>query len=78
MAFPSDSLEDRARQADKIVKNPAQYKICEGCESIVLAKTHACPNCASYRFEESPAAVVAQARLLGRRERRSVMASDLE
>jgi hypothetical protein len=73
-----DSLEDRARQADKIVKNPANYKICEGCESIVLAKANTCPNCASYRFVETAAAVVAQARLLGKRERRSVMASDFE
>jgi len=60
--------EDRARQADKIVKNPANYKICEGCDSIVLAKAHTCPNCASYRFQEGPASVVAQARLLGKRE----------
>jgi len=78
MAPGTDSLEDRARQADKIVKNPANYKICEGCESIVLAKAHTCPNCASYRFLESAASVVAQARLLGKRERRSVMASDFE
>ena len=78
MAPGTDSLEDRARQADKIVKNPSNYKICEGCDSIVLSKAHTCPNCASYRFLESAAAVVAQARLLGRRERRSVMASDFE
>ena len=78
MASGTDSLEDRARQADKIVKNPANYKICEGCDSIVLAKAHTCPNCAGYRFVENTAAVVAQARLLGTRERRSVMASDFE
>jgi hypothetical protein len=78
MALSLDSPEDRARQADKIVKNPANYKICEGCESIVLTRAHTCPNCASYRFQENSASVIAQARLLGRRERRSVMASDLE
>lgn len=78
MALSFDTPEDRARQADKIIKNPANYKICEGCDSIVLSKAHTCPNCASYRFQESAASVVAQARLLGRRERRSVMASDFE
>lgn len=78
MAMSFDTPEDRARQADKIVKNPANYKICEGCESIVLARAHTCPNCASYRFMSSAESVIAQARLLGRRERRSVMASDLE
>ena len=78
MAPSIDTPEDRARQADKIVKNPANYKICEGCDSIVLAKAHTCPNCASYRFQESSTSVVAQARLLGKRDRRSVMPSDFE
>lgn len=78
MAQLSDSPEDRAKQADKIVKNPANYKICEGCDSIIVVKAHTCPNCASYRFEASAAAVIQQARVLGRRERRSVMASDLQ
>jgi len=73
-----DTPEDRARQADKIVKNPANYKICEGCDSIVLAKAHTCPNCASYRFQEGKAVVIRQARLLGQRERKSVLATDLE
>ncbi len=78
MSSSIDSPEDRARQADKIVKNPANYKICEGCDSIVLAKAHTCPNCAGYRFQEGRAVVIRQARLLGGRERKSVLASDLE
>jgi hypothetical protein len=78
MALTCDTPDERARQADKIVKNPANYKICEGCDSIVLSKAHTCPNCASYRFREGREEVVAQARLLGRRERRSVMAADFE
>ena len=73
----ADTPEDRARQADRIVKSPANYKICEGCDSIVLIKTHTCPNCASYRFEEGAEAVVKQARILGNRERRSVVPTDL-
>jgi len=78
MSTSIDTPEDRARQADKIVKNPANYKICEGCDSIVLAKAHTCPNCAGYRFLEGRAVVIRQARLLGARERKSVLASDLE
>lgn len=73
----ADSPPDRAKQADKIVKDPGNYKICQGCDSIVLLKTHTCPNCASYRFEESTEAVIKQARLLGNRERRSVVQADL-
>ena len=78
MPILADQPHDRARQADKIVKNPANYKICQGCDSIVLIKTHTCPNCASYRFQEGAASVIRQARLLGQRERRSVMPSDFE
>ena len=77
MAPLSDAPEDRAKQADKIVKNPANYKICEGCDSIIVVKAHTCPNCASYRFEEGEEAVVRQARILGNRERRSVIPGDL-
>ena len=77
MSGLAHSSRDRARQAAKIVKNPSQYKICQGCDSIVLMKVHTCPNCASYRFEEGAEAVVEQARLLGSRERRSVLPGDL-
>jgi hypothetical protein len=78
MTQTSDSIEERARQADKIIRNPENYKICEGCDSIVLSKVHTCPNCASYRFLESPTAVICQARILGTRERRSVVLSDFD
>ena len=72
-----DQIDERARQADKIVKNPSSYKICEGCDSIVVSKAATCPNCASYRFEEDLQKIVAQARILGRRQRTTVLASDL-
>ncbi len=78
MANLADTPEDRARQADRIVKTPTNYKICEGCESIVMAKVTTCPNCASYRFLEETVAIIRQARILGQRERRSVVPSDLE
>ena len=73
----SDSLRARARQAAKIVRDPERYKICEGCDSIVVVKSAACPNCYGYRFNEDCQDVVAQARLLGSRERTSVVAEDL-
>jgi hypothetical protein len=73
-----DSLHERARQADKIVKNPSRYKICEGCDSIVVNTAATCPSCHGYRFNDDSASVTAQARLLAQRERQSVLASDLE
>jgi hypothetical protein len=78
MADPNDSLNERARRADKIVRNPSKYKICAGCDSIVALKVSICPNCHSYRFEENSESVVAQARALGQRHAQSVILSDLE
>lgn len=78
MASESDALHERARQADKIVKNPTHYKVCEGCESIVVMSAITCPSCHSYRFNEDAATVAAHARQLARRQRQSVLASDLE
>lgn len=73
----SDSLQARARQAARIVSHPERYKICEGCDSIIVVKSASCPNCYGYRFNEDRRDVVIQARLLGSREQTSVVAEDL-
>ena len=77
MSSDPEGLHERARQADKIVKNPSRYKICDGCESIVVTAAVTCPSCHSYRFDASPQRVVLQARILGSREQTSVTADDL-
>jgi hypothetical protein len=74
----NDGLNERAKRADKIIRNPRKYKICAGCESIVAQKINLCPNCHAYRFVESESLVVAQAQELGQREARSVLGSDFE
>jgi hypothetical protein len=68
---------NRAETAAKIASNPANYKVCVGCDSIVGKATAICPNCHSFRFDDEPEAVVSQAVLLGSREQRSVTADDL-
>lgn len=78
MTQETESLMERARRADKIVRNPVKYKICQGCESIVAAKVAICPNCHSYRFDSEPASIIAQARILGQRLPQSVITSDFE
>jgi len=76
--MPEDKhLSERARKAEKIISKPADYKVCEGCDSIVTARVGTCPNCHSYRFNEDPSAVVEQARLLATRAQTSVAADDL-
>jgi hypothetical protein len=69
--------ESRQEKALKIAANAASYKVCEGCDSIVGIRTVLCPNCHSFRFDESPLRVITQAKLLGGREQSSVTASDL-
>lgn len=78
MSDSDDHLSQRARKAAKIIAEPDKFKVCEGCESIVAARVATCPNCNGYRFNEDPAAVVEQARLLGSRAQQSVIAEDLE
>ncbi len=68
---------NRAETAAKIASNPANYKVCEGCDSIVGKATAICPNCHSFRFDAEADSVVSQAVLLGSREQRSVTAEDL-
>ncbi|MGD9897249.1 MAG: hypothetical protein AB7T14_09290 [Candidatus Methylacidiphilaceae bacterium] len=69
-------LEDRAKRAAEILKAPTEYKVCEGCESIVRKKAVFCPNCHGYRFDGSPTRVVEQARVLGGRPANSISQQD--
>ncbi len=68
---------NRAETAARIASNPSSYKVCEGCDSIVGKTTAICPNCHSFRFDDTPETVVSQAVILGNREQRSVTAEDL-
>lgn len=70
-------LAERAARAEKIIASPENFKICEGCDSIVTARVATCPNCHGYRFDESPERVVEQARELASRPQQSVTAEDM-
>ena len=78
MSEANEHLSDRARKAAKIIAAPENFKVCEGCDSIVATREATCPNCNGYRFNEEPDAVIEQAKLLGSREQQSVIAEDLE
>ncbi|MDD2677736.1 MAG: hypothetical protein PHP75_09780 [Methylacidiphilaceae bacterium] len=75
-AVTESELEERAKRAAEILKAPTEYKVCEGCESIVREKAVFCPNCHGYRFDSDPARVVTQARLLGARPASSISQQD--
>jgi hypothetical protein len=78
MNMMSREMTERAQRAAKIVQSPSNYKICEGCESIVTRKAVTCPNCHGYRFDGASARVVQQARILGSRPATSLSAKDFE
>jgi len=77
MAQPAPESESRQAKAAKIAANPAAYKVCEGCDSIVGGGAVLCPNCHSYRFDDTAERVIQQAKALGSREQTSVTAGDL-
>lgn len=70
-------LSDRSQQAQKIIKNPSGFKVCEGCGSIVVMKSVSCPNCHAYCFDSETKRVLRQAKVLAKRAARSVLFSDL-
>jgi hypothetical protein len=77
MTPPADPSDARQKQAAKIIEQPADYKVCEGCGSIVTARTSHCPSCHAYNFDDAPARVLAQAALLAKRQASAVLSSDL-
>jgi len=72
-----DAMAERRERAKKILANPEAFKVCEGCESIVVKKAVTCPNCHGYRFDERPEAVVAQVKVLAERPQQSVTKEDM-
>lgn len=72
-----DTNENRIKQAEKIASHPEQYKVCEGCGSIVVMRAVTCPSCHAYRFDATPVRVVAQAKDLALRAANSVLSTDL-
>jgi len=71
------SLGERAQKALRIIASPQNFKVCEGCDSIVAARVATCPNCHGYRFAEDTETVRQQAQVLANREQRTVTARDL-
>ncbi|CAN5671988.1 hypothetical protein BH11VER1_BH11VER1_31960 [soil metagenome] len=77
MSIKSDQHLERIKQAEKILEQPEDYKVCEGCGSIVTARTVSCPSCHAYCFDDTSERVKKQAKLLAKRAAHSVLSSDL-
>lgn len=70
-------MNQRELAALRIIKQPFLYKICEGCDSILVKENNICPNCKSYRFDDNDIRIISHAKELGNREQRSVTEEDL-
>lgn len=44
----------RLLKGTEILENIGLYKVCCGCDSIVVTQTAICPVCSSYNFEIEP------------------------
>jgi hypothetical protein len=77
MSNSPEQDDSRIKQAEKIASHPEQYKVCEGCGSIVVARAVTCPSCHAYRFDATAQRVVTQARHLALKNPASVLSSDL-
>jgi hypothetical protein len=74
----NESLSARGARAAQIMSKPQLYKVCEGCESIVVRDAVTCPNCHGYRFDDDAERVCSQADILGKRHPTSVPPSELQ
>ena len=68
---------DRMIQAVVILASPWNYKICEGCDSIVTQQTSICPNCKSYRFNEDVDILIDHVKKLVKTEQQTVTEEEL-
>jgi hypothetical protein len=72
------NLAKRAARAQKIIEAPQNYKVCEGCDSIVTRRVATCPNCHGYRFNLDEDEIIAQAKVLASRPQTSVTEWDMQ
>ncbi len=77
MSAHEHTPDSRLKQAEKIATHPEQYKVCEGCGSIVVTRAVTCPSCHAYRFDPTAIRVVAQAKDLAMRAASAVLAAYL-
>ena len=69
--------EKRVSAALAIIIEPWCYKVCEGCDSILREYATICPNCKSYRFDDTELSVIEMARDIGFSEQKTVTEDDL-
>lgn len=54
----------RRSKAATFIASPADFKVCDQCNSIAAVHSAVCGLCGAYRFDDSPERVVEVARLM--------------
>ena len=57
--------EFRRLKVESFLAEPAKFKVCDQCGSIVPVTSGLCPFCHCYRFDETAEGVIATAALIG-------------
>jgi len=73
----TNDVSERMAKALVILLQPEEFKVCEGCDSIVTRGTRICPSCHAYRFIDDVDVVVKQTKKLSISEQQSVTKNDL-
>ena len=72
-----DNIQKKKEEAaQKILKNADLYKVCEGCESVVLFDSIFCPLCSGYRFNEDLSVLVQTIKALLKKKKTSIIKQD--
>ena len=73
-----DEKTKRRKKSEVIIKFFKSFKLCCGCESLVLAAESVCSICNAYRFEDAKEDIIAQALKLGNQEQTVLTAADYD
>jgi len=71
-----NTQKKKEEAAQRILKNADLYKVCEGCESVVLFESVYCPVCDGYRFNENLTVLVQTIKALLKKKNTSIVKHD--
>jgi rRNA maturation endonuclease Nob1 len=68
--------KQKHRAAQHILNNYEYYKVCEGCESVILYSSTFCPLCDGYRFDENIEQVIKFIKALTKKDNTTILPPD--
>lgn len=74
-----DKIKEMTRKevCDFVKENWDLFKVCDSCDAVVTYKTHICPNCSSYRFDNTEERIKKQTLIFKNQKKEDLFKSDL-